>query len=368
MNILHISGAKVWGGNEQQLILNVNELNNLGSKNYIFGIDNSPLHLSATNNNINFIPSFSKKISKFSNISQLKKIISDYKIDVIHLHTSDSLTLFYIFNLVNKVKPKIIYSKKAVRASSSFFSKFKYNSKRLDIILCVSKKVKTDMINILNPVSQKKLQIVYDCISTNSKQEVFDTSSFKNKYNLQPSTYLIGSIANHTSAKDLPNLIQAIYLLKNKYHLKDFKLIQIGDFSKLTPELELLIEKLELKNEIILTGKIENAMSINPILDIFIVSSSREGGPTAALEAMLLKTNIVTTDVGIMSEIIYNNKNGFICQPKNSEELAKSIFEAYTTPKDKLNEMKDFNYKLVAENFNSKKSAQKLIEIYSSKI
>lgn len=94
MKILHISGARVWGGNEQQLILNVNELNKLKTENYIFGINNSPLHLAANKNNIKFIPSFSKKISKISNISQLKKIINEYKIDVIHLHTSDSLTLF----------------------------------------------------------------------------------------------------------------------------------------------------------------------------------------------------------------------------------------------------------------------------------
>ncbi|MGV0923606.1 glycosyltransferase [Empedobacter tilapiae] len=367
MNILHISGAKVWGGNEQQLILNVNELNNLNTNNFIFGINNSPLHLSANKNNINFIPTFSKKISKLSNISQLKKIISDYKIDVIHLHTSDSLTLFYLFNFTNKVTSKIIYSKKAVRASSSFFSKFKYNLNRLDKILCVSKKVKIDMKKILNPKSQKKLQVVYDCISINSEKDIFDTSSFISKYNLQPNTYLIGSIANHTTAKDLPNLIHAIHLLKNKYNVKDFKLIQVGEFSKLTSELESLIEKLELKNDIILTGKIENAMKLNTIFNIFVVSSTREGGPTAALEAMLLKTNIVTTNVGIMSEIINNNKNGFICQPDNSEELAKSIYEAYSAPKHKLDKMIEFNYKLVTENFNSKKSAQQLIEIYSCK-
>ena len=74
MKILHVSGARVWGGNEQQLILNINELNKLESENYIFGINNSPLSIVANENNINFIPSTAKKISKFSNVSQLKKI------------------------------------------------------------------------------------------------------------------------------------------------------------------------------------------------------------------------------------------------------------------------------------------------------
>ena len=54
MKILHVSGARVWGGNEQQLILNINELNKLESENYIFGINNSPLSIVANENNINF--------------------------------------------------------------------------------------------------------------------------------------------------------------------------------------------------------------------------------------------------------------------------------------------------------------------------
>ena len=366
MKILHVSGARVWGGNEQQLILNINELNKLESENYIFGINNSPLSIVANENNINFIPSTAKKISKFSNVSQLKKIISEYKIDVIHFHTSDSLTLFYMFNLTNKITQKIIYSKKAVRGSGSFFSKFKYNLKRIDHIICVSEKVKYDLKNILNPSSQKKLTVVYDCVSLSSEKNNFDFDSFKAKYNINPTTFLIGSIANHTTAKDLPNLINAIYILKNEYNVSNFKLIQVGHFSKLTPEIEDLIEKLDLKNEIILTGKIENAMSLNKIFDIFVISSTREGGPTAALEAMLMKTTIVTTDVGIMSEIINNKENGFICKTDNHHELAKSLYEASICDKNKIDLIKEYNYKLVTENFNSKKISKQILEIYAS--
>lgn len=365
MKILHISGARVWGGNEQQLILNVNELNKLKTENYIFGINNSPLHLAANKNNIKFIPSFSKKISKISNISQLKKIINEYKIDVIHLHTSDSLTLFFIYNLTNNLTQKIIYSKKAVRGSGSFFSKFKYNLKRIDNIICVSEKVKLDLKKILNPSMQEKLKVIYDCISLSSEKNNFDFNSFNNKYNLTSDTFLIGSIANHTTAKDLPNLINAIYLLKNKYNLKNFKLIQVGNFSKLTPEIEILIDKLDLKNEIILTGKVENAMSLNSIFNVFVVSSTREGGPTAALEAMLMKTPIVTTEVGIMSEVINDNQNGFICKPNNHHDLAKSIYQAYSSEKKLLEFMKEFNYNLVTENFNSKKVSKQILDIYN---
>jgi glycosyltransferase involved in cell wall biosynthesis len=364
MKILHISGARVWGGNEQQLILNIKGLNNHKTENYIFGINNSPLHLSANENNINFIPSVSKKISKFSNIKQLKQILKTNKFDVIHLHTSDSLTLFYFYNLVQNVTQKIIYSKKAVRGSGSILSKFKYNLKRIDHIICVSEKVKDDLSKILTSDNRKKLKVIHDCVEIYSKLNHVNLDDIRKKYNLSSELFLIGSIANHTGAKDIPNLINSIHILKNKYKLKNFKLIQIGSFSKLTPKIKTLIDSLDLNNDIILTGKIDNAMSLNSLFNIFVISSTREGGPTAALEAMLMKTTIVTTNVGIMSEII-DKENGFICPPNSADDLAESIFQSFTAKNEKIEKIKEFNYNLVSQNFNPSKIAVQLLGLYN---
>ena len=43
MTILHISGARGWGGNEQQMIYCIPELEKLGCENIVFGFENSKL-------------------------------------------------------------------------------------------------------------------------------------------------------------------------------------------------------------------------------------------------------------------------------------------------------------------------------------
>nr|WP_317630835.1 glycosyltransferase [uncultured Flavobacterium sp.] len=365
MKVLHISGARGWGGNEQQLILNINELNILGTQNFIFGINNSDLHKAASENEINFISSKAKKLSKLSNISQLKNILKEKDIDVIHLHTSDSLTLFYLFSLFNKVTQKVIFSKKGIGSSSSFLSKLKYNSSKINHIICVSEAVKTDFSKILSPKNKSKLAVVYDCISTKDIDvDANFISEFTNKYDIKPTDFIIGSIANHTKAKDIPTLISAINILVTKYNVSNFKLVQVGEFSKLTPEFQAQIAALNLSNHIILTNKISNAKMLNIIFDVFVVSSSREGGPSSALESMLMQTLIVTTNVGIMPEIIKNNVNGFICEAGDPNQLAKSLFDAYTSEKINLQSISLHNYELVKANFNSNKIANQLLNFY----
>ena len=364
MKILHISGARSWGGNEQQLILNINELNQLQTKNFIFGIENTPLHERAKRHNIEFIASKSRKISKFGNVAQLKDLIQQYQFDVIHLHTSDALTLMYFYSLLNSIPAKVIFCKKGIGGSSSFLSKLKYNASFLHRIICVSKSVEDNFKPMLNEKTKLKTTVVYDCISEQTFPKISD--ELMNRFSDIKASYFMGSIANHTKAKDLPTLIEAVSILKNKYQLSNFKLIQVGEYSKLTDEFKILIQQKGVENEFVLTGKIEDAMQLNHMFDAFVVSSSREGGPTSALEAMLYQTPVVSTQVGVIPEVIVNGKNGFTCPPNQPELLADALFAMYSLNEEQRKNMTDQNYQFILDNFTSKNIAQQILTIYES--
>ena len=71
------------------------------------------------------------------------------------------------------------------------------------------------------------------------------------------------------------------------------------------------------------------------LLDIYIVSSRIEGGPQAILECAITKTPILSTDVGVASEIlnpksIFNTENFDLARPDimyayNNVERFKTI-------------------------------------------
>ena len=68
----------------------------------------------------------------------------------------------------------------------------------------------------------------------------------------------------------------------------------------------------------------QDAKSIRPIADIFLSTSENEGMPIALIEAQLAGIPVVATNVGSVSEVVINNKTGFVCN-KSNEELIKAI-------------------------------------------
>jgi glycosyltransferase involved in cell wall biosynthesis len=68
----------------------------------------------------------------------------------------------------------------------------------------------------------------------------------------------------------------------------------------------------------------QDAKSILPIADIFLSTSENEGMPIALIEAQLARIPVIATNVGSVSEVVVNNKTGFVCS-KSNEELIKAI-------------------------------------------
>lgn len=321
MKILHISGAKGWGGNEQQMMNIIPELNALGIKNSVFGVPDSVLQKECDALKIHFIDCKSHKLNKFVNYRYLKTIVKQLQPDIIHMHTSDSLTVFTIADLLFGLNVKAIFSKKGMGVSSSFLSKLKYNYSGIQSIICVSKSVQIDFSNILSNKNKPKTVVIHDCVSfdiINQKSEF----NLKEKLSIEPNQLLVGNIANHSGAKDIETLINVVDYFVNQLNRNDVIFVQIGEFSKLTDGFLKLIEEKKLTQHILFTNKLPRAFTLIPQFNIFIMTSQREGGPSSVLESMLLGVPIVSTNVGVIPDVIEDGKNGFISPIKDYQDLA----------------------------------------------
>ena len=68
----------------------------------------------------------------------------------------------------------------------------------------------------------------------------------------------------------------------------------------------------------------QDAKSVLPIADIFLLTSENEGMPIALIEAQLAAIPVVATNVGSVPEVILHNKSGLICS-KSNDELITAI-------------------------------------------
>lgn len=367
MKILHISGAKGWGGNEQQMIDLIPELTKLGVENIVLGVENSQLQKECEIKNISFIEAKKNKLNKFVNYFYLKTVVKRIKPDLIHLHTSDSLTVFTISDLLFGLKTKTVFSKKGMGSSSTILSKFKYNYKNINTIICVSEAVKKSFSGIVSSKNQHKLTVVYDGINIDRKDNK-KKLSVRELFSIDTDIVILGNIANHVKAKDLTTLIKTVNELVNNYGLRNIHLLQVGKFSeKITPDLEKLIFDLQLKEYITLANFQPNALEFLTQFDIFVMSSIREGLPLTIYEAFLKKTPVVSTKAGGIPEAVIHDYNGYLCEVGDYRNLAKNIHNLLND-EAKKEEFVKRSYEMFFEKFTAEQSACNTLKIYKKSI
>jgi glycosyltransferase involved in cell wall biosynthesis len=356
MKVLHISGAKGWGGNEQQMVDLIPEFSKLGVENIVFGVEKSLLQKECEKNEISFVIAKKSKLNKFVNYRHLKTLVQEIKPDLIHLHTSDSLTVFTISDLLFRLNTKAVFSKKGMGRSSSILSKFKYNYSGLNSIFCVSKNVEKDFSKILTNKNKSKIIVINDCVSLgilNSNTDI----NFRDLFAIDKNDVIVGNIANHTRAKDLETFIDTADYVVNVLNQKNIRFIQVGEFTDLTNELRRKVGEKKLDNYLFFTGKIKNANVLNNQFDVFLMTSEREGGPTSVLEAMMIGVPVVTTNVGVLPEIIVDGENGFMCSVKDYKDLATKLIKLISNESlkkqfietNKLKITKEFNSAFIAK-------------------
>lgn len=181
-----------------------------------------------------------------------------------------------------------------------------------DAIIALSQNMKDDM----QKISKKEVYILPNGVDTTS----FNESKNKSNDNTTEIVY-IGSLL---PVKGVEYLIEAINIL-HQTHPK-ISLTIVGDGSN-RRSLEQIVKKHGLEQNIIFTGKIShedvpNRLNSN---DIFVLPSISEGMPNVLLEAMAAGLPIVATNVGGIPDIVKNNKNGYLVEPKNPQQLAERI-------------------------------------------
>ncbi|MCU0645518.1 MAG: glycosyltransferase, partial [bacterium] len=101
-------------------------------------------------------------------------------------------------------------------------------------------------------------------------------------------------------------------------------LIFIGDGIQ-RDDLQKYAEMKRMSDKIFFLGARNDIPQLLSALDVFVISSDREGLPVAMLEAMASKIPVVATAVGGIPELIVPRQNGFLVPPRDPQKLADAI-------------------------------------------
>jgi glycosyltransferase involved in cell wall biosynthesis len=149
---------------------------------------------------------------------------------------------------------------------------------------------------------------------------------------VDPDDFVIGSIARWDPQKDIPNLLAALRLVRERSI--PFRCLLIG--AGLGPDnaaaME-LIDQTGCRDIIVPLGPRSDVQDLARALDLHVLAScGAEAFPNVVAESMLSGTPNVVTDVGDAAYMV--GESGWVAPPRDPERLADAIAEAFHEWKD----------------------------------
>jgi glycosyltransferase involved in cell wall biosynthesis len=137
---------------------------------------------------------------------------------------------------------------------------------------------------------------------------------------------LFGIVGRLSDQKGMPYLIEAMRGIRAA--LPEARLLIVGNGEK-AAELRELVSELGLDGCIRFLGPRTDAIDIIAGLDVLVSSSLWEGLPTVILEAMLLGTPVIATDIAGSRDLVIEGKTGLLVPPRDSAALARAAIRQY---------------------------------------
>ena len=225
-----------------------------------------------------------------------------------------------------------------------------------DCVTSVSESLKQDTLNVFNV--HKEIKVIPNFVDF-SKHQHHDEDCQRSLI-AQDDQKIITHISNFRKVKRIDDVIEVFYRIQNEVNAI---LIMVGDGPERLKAME-TCEKLGIESKVKFLGKSNQVYQILCYSDLFILPSASESFGLAALEAMMMRVPVISTNVGGLPEVNIEGESGYLFELGDVEGMAqKSI--ALLNNEQKLENMKDRAYTL-ARRFDIEAVVSQYIAVYKA--
>lgn len=255
----------------------------------------------------------------FNAMAKMSEVIRDNNIHIVNAHHFMSM-VYAFYGCKIKNRSKLVYTEHSEWEIEKISWKWKkigahlINSidRAVGISAAVSKKIQNKF-----GTYDGKVFTIQNGVNLGAFDNHNEKSVLRKELGLAEHERIIGTVANLKKVKNHIFLLKAFYeLIKD---CKNAKLLLIGQGFKNDPdnsELEIrkFAEEKGLNNKIMFLGYRSDIPQLLSIMDIFCLTSFKEGLPISLIEAMAAGLPVVGTDADGIRDVIIPNRNGFLVQ------------------------------------------------------
>jgi glycosyltransferase involved in cell wall biosynthesis len=258
----------------------------------------------------------------WSVIAQLLHICRRERVRIWHGHDYKSNALglllrrFWPMRLVTTVHGWV----KQTRRTPLYYKIDELCLPRYESVICVSDDLRDRCLAC--GVPDERCVLLENGIDTVYYARTVPIADAKRRLGVPPGRTVLGAVGRLSAEKAFDLLIRAAHQLLRAG--VDLELLIAGEGDD-RDRLQALVDELGLRDRIRLLGYCGDTRALYEAMDVFVLSSLREGLPNVLLEAMALEVPVVATRIAGIPRLIRDGANGLLIPAGSLAELAASV-------------------------------------------
>lgn len=211
-------------------------------------------------------------------------------------------------------------------------------------------------------LSAEKLTLIDNAIVLEDYDPSPSTTAEKQAFGFLPETILLGAVGRLSEEKGFDRLIDAVARIIGDGH--NVGLVIAGE-GHLRETLQDQIDSLGMQNHIRLSGFLNDPRTLYRAIDVFVLSSLREGLPNVVLEAMASQRPVVTTNVNGIPRLVQHGENGLVVGDGSGELLYQGLLQCVVS-RELRRRLAQAGRHTVEQRFCFSRRMQRIVNVYQS--
>ena len=321
---LHIDTARTWRGGQNQVLLTVNGLREIGQRAALVAHPDGELRRRAEEG-LDLIPIAPRTELDLTAAWRLARVVKRLAPDVIHAHdphgiamASLALSLGASSAAKNGRLPGLVAARRVdFHLKGNSLSRWKH--RQVDCFIAASDAIR--LILLGDGVPAERTITVHEGIDVDHVKSA-PAVNVHAAFWLPHHAPVVGSVAALVPHKGQRHLIEAARLVVRE--VPDARFIILGE-GELREQLERQIREHHLEKHVFLPGFRTDVVGCIKGFDVFAMSSVTEGLGTSLLDAMACSKPIVATNVGGIPEVVMDGDTGLLVAPRDHTAMAGGI-------------------------------------------
>jgi sugar transferase (PEP-CTERM/EpsH1 system associated) len=173
-------------------------------------------------------------------------------------------------------------------------------------------------------VAPERIRVIYNGVDTVRFSARPDMRArLRKRLCLPENRFVVGTVARMVPIKDHPTLLRATALLLTRG--LDAHALLVGSGPELQNNQQLVSASSELKGRVTFVGDSDEVPELLNAMYAFVLTSISEGMSNTLLEAMAMSLPVIATRVGGNTEVVEDDRSGWLFVPRDVEALASRL-------------------------------------------